>query len=176
MTMESKTQTRFDIYSLPDDVLMNYMNRFEKSQPELPDDIHHLVMWIRARQMLDDYHERLESKLETLYHVPTSKSFTWDKKWETMLGVLQQINESEAAVHHVNDAWKHGNERWNGYLSDATVDSITEYNEQFRQHPDQYIFDYATERESNWYSRMSDHLRIRVETALRWGTDTAIHL
>jgi hypothetical protein len=145
--------------------------------PELPDDIHHLVMWIRARQMLDDYNERLESKLETLYHVPTSKSFTWRKKWETMLGVLQQINESEAAVHHVNDAWKHGNERWNGYLSDATVDSITEYNEQFRQHPDQYIFDYATERESNWYSRMSDHLRIRVETALRWGsTDTTIHL
>ena len=150
--------------------------------PELPNDMHHLIMWIRARQMLDDYNESLESALETLYHAPTSKAFTWDKKWETMLGVLEQINQSEAAVKHVNDAWKHGDERWMGYLSDATVDSITEYNEQFSRHPGQYIFDYATERESNWFSRMegvdqfeTDHLSTSEMQILSAGSALSVH-
>lgn len=121
---------------------------------ELPDDIHHLIMWIRARQMLDDYKERLETELETLYCVPTNEIFTWDKKWDTMLRVLEKVNGSEAAVKHVNVAWKHGEKQWNGYLSDATVDCINEWNEGFLCSPDTYIFDYASNRESDWFLRM----------------------
>jgi hypothetical protein len=89
--MESKTQNRFDIYSLPDDVLMEYMDRFERSRATksklfpwygLPPEIQERIMDMAGcRYINGDPNESYDPTEHALYY-QLGQTPTWLGGWK----------------------------------------------------------------------------------------------
>jgi hypothetical protein len=116
MTMGSKTQNRFDIYSLPDDVLMNYMNRFERSRDTksklfpwygLPPEIQERIMGMAGCHYINDDPNKPYDPTEHALYYQLGKTPTWLGGWKKDFTIMYSKFYRSGAYRQCEDCGKY---------------------------------------------------------------------